>query len=153
MLKSRQRRGTTRPAPSAPLEYRFPFIDRRLLHFCLDAPVSFKQRDGFSRSLARIGLKGILPPEIERRTTKTGFSPDYMRRYNRQVAEAVRLLEQVGWGDPVRAVIDVEKVLSYARAITADDEPDALKVQDAMQRVPLAIYTIAFLRQFAEFRA
>jgi asparagine synthase (glutamine-hydrolysing) len=152
LMKFRRVRGTGIIIPPGPLEYRYPFMDRRLMQFCLDAPGSYKLRDGRTRSIARIGLEGILPREIQLRTTKTGFSPDYMRRYNRQAAEAVYFLESVGPNDPVRQLIDIEKVLGYARTPMRDDEPDALKEQDATHRVPLAIYTILFLRKFAEFR-
>ncbi|HEY0302164.1 MAG TPA: asparagine synthase-related protein, partial [Rhizomicrobium sp.] len=131
-LHLRQRRGMPSLYYNTALETRYPLLDRRLLQFCLDTPASFKIRNGYPRSIARIGLEGLLPPQIQRRVTKTPFSPDYMRRYRRQAGEAVQYLEAIGANDPVRAVIDVAKALALARQDVAEDERDPTKVQAAM---------------------
>lgn len=145
-------RGGIRMLFGAPIDQRFPLMDVRLIQFCLDAPSSFKVRDGYSRNLIRLGMEGVLPPEIQWRTTKGPFSPDYMPRYNAEVGIARALLEAIGPGDPVRSVIDVDTVLALARLDIADDERDPYKIQAAMHRVPTAIHIISYLRQFGAFR-
>ena len=134
------------------VEFRYPFLDKRLLEFCLAAPTYLKVRDGYKRYLVRAALDKILPPEIQWRTTKLPFSPDYQLRYNAQRKWACSFLAEIGPQDPVREVVDVERLKTLAgrdmpnvRAITSADNA-------AQQIVPLGIYTIVFLRQFSEFK-
>lgn len=56
---------------SEPIERRFPFLDRRLVEFCLSLPLSQFVRGTETRSLHRRALRGLLPPEIFHRQTKT----------------------------------------------------------------------------------
>jgi asparagine synthase (glutamine-hydrolysing) len=135
-----------------PTEFRYPFTDKRLLEFCLNAPATLKVRNGYKRSLIRVGLNGILPPEIQWRNTKCPFSPDYMRRYNAQVNQVRKFLDEIKNNDPVRTIIDIEKIKTYAMLPVADNETDTFKIQIAMHHLPKAIYTIHFLRQFKEFQ-
>ena len=134
-----------------PAEFRYPFSDKRLLEFCLNTPSHFKIRNGYKRSMVRIGLDGILPPEIQWRNTKSPFSPDYLRRYNSQVGQTKGFFDSIKSNDPVREVVDVEKMKLYANLPIADNETDKFKNQLAMLHIPKAIYTICFLRQFKEF--
>jgi asparagine synthase (glutamine-hydrolysing) len=134
------------------IERRFPFLDKRVLEFCLAVPSNLKVRNGYKRYLIRAGLDGVLPPAIQWRTSKLAFSPDYQIRYNAQREQVHSFLESISATDPVREVVDVERIKSLsatdmanARAATFDDVA-------AMHVVPLGIYTIAFLRQFSEFR-
>lgn len=137
---------------TGPVEFRSPFADKRVIEFCLNAPANFKIRNGYKRSLVRIGLDQILPPEIQRRNTKTPFSPDYMRRYNAQVNEAKAFFDGIAINDPVRSVIDVEKMKLLANVAIKENESDKFKKQLAMHHLPKSIYMIYFLRQFKEFK-
>lgn len=134
------------------LEFRYPFMDKRVLEFCLNSPTELKVRNGYNRNLIRVGLNGILPPEIQWRTTKTAFSPDYMRRYKAQVPQVKEFLDSIKLGDPIRAVIDIEKLKDYARLSVTDNETDSFKIKIALHELPFAIYTIYYLRSFKEFQ-
>jgi asparagine synthase (glutamine-hydrolysing) len=125
------------------VDMRYPFSDRRLLAFCLAAPGRLKAQHGHTRYLIRAGLDGLLPERIQWRTSKMPFSPDYERRYEAQRATAQAVLDDVAPQDPVRAIVDVERVRRLLAQGTA---------YDAMQIVPTGIYLICFLRQFADFR-
>ena len=102
--------------------------------------------------MVRAALDKILPPEIQWRTTKLPFSPDYQIRYNAQRGKAYSILSEIKSGDPVREVVDVDRL----KAMSERDMPNirAVSALDnaAMQIVPLGIYIIFFLRQFSEFK-
>jgi asparagine synthase (glutamine-hydrolysing) len=134
------------PGPFAGYEHvemRYPFADKRLLEFCLAAPGRLKARHGYTRYLIRAGLEGILPERIQWRTSKMPFSPDYAQRYAAQRAQAQALLDDVSPQDPVRAIVDIERL---RRLLDHGTSYDALHI------VPTGIYLICFLRQFADFR-
>jgi len=151
LFKGRHEKGSEGPIPGS-AEFRYPFTDKRLMEFCLNAPSTLKVRNGYKRSLVRIGLDGILPSEIQWRNTKCPFSPDYLRRYNAQIGQAREFFNTIKNNDPVRELIDVEKMKIYANLPIADNETDKFKKQLALLHLPKAIYTICFLRQFKEFQ-
>jgi asparagine synthase (glutamine-hydrolysing) len=57
-------------AGGAGIEVRDPFLDRRVMEFCLALPASQKFRNGQTRLVARHGLGEVLPPEIRDRRGK-----------------------------------------------------------------------------------
>jgi asparagine synthase (glutamine-hydrolysing) len=134
------------------ISWAFPFYDKRLLEFCLAAPGHLKVRNGWTRYLVRTGLDGILPPEIQWRTSKEPFSPDFHIRYNKQRPEVIRMLESVSSSDPVREVIDIKRLIEMATYEMKGSQGASDSEFAAMHMVPLGIYTIQFLRQFDEFR-
>ena len=52
------------------LEARFPFLDKRLVEFCLAIPGEQKVSEGYTRSVVRRALQGYLPNEIRLRSDK-----------------------------------------------------------------------------------
>lgn len=54
------------------LEYRYPFLDVKLLEFFYSLPSEYKYRDGMGRYLFRQIMDGILPDKIRMRTHKSG---------------------------------------------------------------------------------
>ncbi|MDF5718166.1 MAG: lasso peptide isopeptide bond-forming cyclase [Rhizonema sp. NSF051] len=76
------------------LEVRHPFMDKRLLEFCLSLPAEQKLRLGWSRLVMRRAMKNILPEEVQWRRGKSDMSPtfDYgLLTLNRQVLDQVML--------------------------------------------------------------
>ena len=57
------------------IDIKFPFMDRRLIEFCLSIPSNQKLRNGVSRSILRRSLKNILPNAILNRYDKSDLSP------------------------------------------------------------------------------
>ncbi len=127
-----------------------PLGDKRILEFCVSAPPELKVRDGYWRYLVRGALKGVLPEKIRWRTSKQPFSPDYFVRYNSQLALARDYLAGIGPGDPVRSVVDIDRLTRLVRPVHS---PALEQAENARDIVPANLYTIAFLRQFPEFRA
>ncbi len=64
-----------RIAAGAGLELRHPFLDRRLIEFCLGLPSEQRLRDGWSRLIQRHAMAGILPEAVRWRRSKS--SPIY----------------------------------------------------------------------------
>jgi asparagine synthase (glutamine-hydrolysing) len=54
------------------LEYRYPFLDVKLVEFFYSLPSEYKFRDGMGRYLFRQIMDGILPDKIRMRTHKSG---------------------------------------------------------------------------------
>lgn len=135
-----------------PVEYRYPFLNKKLLEFCLAVPLKLKIHDGYARYLVRAGLDGILPPEIQWRTSKTPFSPDYIRRYFDQIDQVKQMLGDIKPNDPLREVLDIEKI---GRLVDLSiKETDSYTIYDriAFDSIPQAVYLIYFMRGFSEFR-
>lgn len=123
-----------------------PLLDRRILEFSLAVPGRLKVRDGYQRCLARFALKGIMPDKIRRRTSKTPFSPDYFVRYNGTLDKARDFVAAIRDNDPVRSIVNVAALRRLLEPV------DPLKGTFAARiSVPVTIYLICFLRQFAEF--
>jgi asparagine synthase (glutamine-hydrolysing) len=133
------------------VDLRYPFMDKRLLEFCLAVPGSLKVRNGYKRYLIRAGLDKLLPSEIKCRLDKQPFSPDYLRRYNAQRRQVQELLEDIRPNDPVREIVDVEKIKALAALPVADNERGTFAESVALTAVPIGVYLICFLRRFSEF--
>jgi len=124
-----------------------PFLDKRVLEFCLAAPGNLKVRDGYQRYLIRRALDGILPRRIQWRTTKCAFSPDYSERYKAQLGKARDFVASIRRNDPVRSIVDVHRL----RHLVNQPDMPAGRIT-ALVQIPTTIYLICFLRQFAEFQ-
>ncbi len=130
------------------IRHSYPFLDRRVVEFSLSAPARYKIGNGYRRYLIRRALDGVLPPRIQWRTTKGPFSPDYFHRYNAQLGKAREFVNAIGTNDPVRSVVDVDRLrgLLMRPPVSDGDMP-------AIGLIPSSIYLICFLRQFPEFRS
>jgi asparagine synthase (glutamine-hydrolysing) len=124
-----------------------PLLDKRILEFCLAMPESMDVGDGYPRYRIRAALDGILPPRIQWRTTKAPYSPDYFARYNAQLGMAREFVQAIRPNDPVRTVVDVEGLGKLLVPVDPAVGPTA-----ARDEIPVTLYLINFLRQFAEFR-
>lgn len=133
-------------------EYRYPFRDKRVIEFGINAPAEYKIRNGYKRNIVRSGLDGILPKEIQYRIDKKPFSPDYFRRYNAQIGAARQFLDSIADNDPVRNIVDVEKLKVWANIPVSDTGNNNNTVNIALHYLPQGIYLINFLRRFSEFQ-
>ncbi|ESA34076.1 asparagine synthase [Leptolyngbya sp. Heron Island J] len=60
------------------LEARHPFLDRRLVEFCLAVPADQKFRRGFGRMIMRQGLGNILPQAVQWRGDKADMTANFV---------------------------------------------------------------------------
>lgn len=56
------------------IETRVPFMDYQLVEFSLGLPAESKIKNGYTKSILRDSMIGILPEEIRKRISKLGFS-------------------------------------------------------------------------------
>lgn len=64
---------TDRNSMSHSLESRTPFLDYRLVEYCVSIDSSAIIRNGYTKSIMREAMKGILPEKIRLRVDKIGF--------------------------------------------------------------------------------
>ncbi|WP_414575538.1 lasso peptide isopeptide bond-forming cyclase [Anabaena sp. CCY 9402-a] len=62
------------------LEARHPFCDRRLVEFCLALPSSQKLHKGWTRSILRRAMEGILPKDVQWRLGKGNLGANFRLR-------------------------------------------------------------------------
>jgi asparagine synthase (glutamine-hydrolysing) len=129
----------------------WPFLDKRVLEFCLAASGEMKVHNGYERYLIRAGLDGVLPSTIQWRTSKEPFSPDYHLRYNRQRPQVQALLAAIAPNDPIREVVDVDALQRMAAVDMQGNRGNTPADFAAMHLVPGGVYLMAFLRQFGEY--
>jgi asparagine synthase (glutamine-hydrolysing) len=55
------------------VESRVPFLDYRLVEFCVGLPDQFKINGGLTKAVLRRGMRGIVPDTVLQRTDKMGF--------------------------------------------------------------------------------
>lgn len=60
------------------LEPRYPYMDRRLVEFCLSLPADQKVRDGWTRSITRRALQGVLPDAVAQRVGKADLAHGFL---------------------------------------------------------------------------
>lgn len=56
------------------VESRIPFLDYRLVEFCLSLPDEYKLYRGWTKRVMRTSMKDVLPEPIRKRTDKIGFA-------------------------------------------------------------------------------
>lgn len=72
------------------VQERYPFLDRRLVEYCLGIPSDMKMQDGWSRYPLRRAMEGTLPESIRCRADKGDLAPNFheaMRTQDREVLE------------------------------------------------------------------
>ena len=72
------------------IEPRYPFFDRRLIEFCIGLSYKQKVAQGWTRSLFRRAMSGILPPEVQWRTDKAIIGLSFkvnMVKYGRETVD------------------------------------------------------------------
>lgn len=132
-----------------------PLFNKDLVEFCLAVPGHYKLREGYGRYIIRSAFANEVPSGLIWRQAQMWGSPDYNWRYNRQIGKALEFVRSVRTSDPVREIVDLERLLKAVRPIDPlwrnAGEPN--KVTDALMRVPGTINLINFLRQFPGFGA
>jgi len=101
------------------LEIRYPFLDRRLVEFCLAVPVSQKLQDGWTRAIMRRAMDGILPDSVRWRGGKARLGPNFDRTllmFGKERAERSLLKEPGILG----TYMNLPKVQAIYRHYTAD---------------------------------
>ena len=68
-----------RLAAARSVEPCFPYLDKRLVEFCLAIPAEQKLSQGWTRSVMRRAMEQVLPPAVQWRLDKGDLSPNFTR--------------------------------------------------------------------------
>jgi asparagine synthase (glutamine-hydrolysing) len=74
------------------LEARHPFMDKRLIEFCVTLPAEQKLYNGYGRMVMRRALEGVLPEKVQWRGGKADMSANFddgLLNRNRQILDDV----------------------------------------------------------------
>jgi asparagine synthase (glutamine-hydrolysing) len=97
-----------RVAAAAGVEPRHPFLDRRVLDFCLRLPGDQKLRDGWPKAILRRSLAGLLPDEIRWRQGKEHLGWAFSKAF---VGSPTQLRETIDAHRPlIEEIIDLERL-------------------------------------------
>ncbi|MEM8598315.1 MAG: lasso peptide isopeptide bond-forming cyclase [Bacteroidota bacterium] len=95
---------TTHASAAHGIEIRHPFFDKRLVEFCLALPPGQSLKDGWTRSILRRALGGILPEKVQWRVGKAWLAPNFERGLYEQ--DRALLDEHVADLGPLRPYVD-----------------------------------------------
>jgi asparagine synthase (glutamine-hydrolysing) len=128
------------------VEPRFPFFDRRLIEFCISLPPQQMLYKGWTRSIFRRAMAGILPDDVRWRTSKANIGLSFkmnMLRYDRHFAEeAVFDRKRI-----LYKYVDSERLVAAYRKY----ESDPMKYEAEPMIVMSAVYLSNWLRTSAGF--
>jgi asparagine synthase (glutamine-hydrolysing) len=132
-------------AASFEVEPRFPFFDRRLIEFCLSLPAKQKLLGGWTRSILRRAMGGLLPPMVQWRSDKANIGLSFklnLIKYGRSD------IESAIFSTPSRLVrfFDREKLIAAYRRY----ESDPLKYNGEPMLIMSSVYLSNWLRNSFE---
>lgn len=101
------------------LEPRYPFFDRRLIEYCLGLPADQKLRAGWTRSIMRRAMEGILPPKVQWRAQKANLSPNFTRQlFDRERETLDRVIYRKL--NAIDAYVDMQSLRAAYQRYTSD---------------------------------
>jgi asparagine synthase (glutamine-hydrolysing) len=117
-----------RCAAAFAIEVRHPFMDKRLIEFCLALPPEQKLHQGWSRIVMRRAMAGILPEEIRWRGGKTDMNPNFVHGL---LKNSRRALEEVvlDLSERVENYVDTRTLRELYQRLISQQK---VKIADAM---------------------
>jgi asparagine synthase (glutamine-hydrolysing) len=141
------------------LEARLPFLDQELVEWILSLPARAIINRGWNRAVLRRALIGVLPPKIQRRRKKIGFTTPEFRWYRRQRAVLQSLMRSpsfrrrkywdasaVAEGFRRACMGEIEESMFFWRAINAEVWM-RLFIDDKAHALDDASYDAGFVRR------
>jgi asparagine synthase (glutamine-hydrolysing) len=112
------------------IEARYPFFDRRLIEFCIGLPPGERTYNGWTRSILRHAMKGVIPDDVRWRTDKSNIGAsvkvNLVKHSFGQLNEAINVNT-----DPLARYVEVKVLQDSLKEYTRsplDTERDALLV-------------------------
>lgn len=129
------------------VEVHKPFLDRRLIEFCLTLDPADFWLDGWRRGLVRKAMRDVLPGEIIERTDRGAFAPDFFPRLRRGAPALRAELAPRGPADLANHYFDLDRLRTLLDQLTSRpaDERSAQGAQ-AKQVLLRSLGGIRFLR-------
>jgi asparagine synthase (glutamine-hydrolysing) len=122
------------------LEARHPFMDKRLIEFCLALPSDQKLYQGWGRMIMRRGLEGILPEKVQWRGGKADLTANFddgLLNRDRQILDEV-MSNQIEY---LKKYIDSDFLqAAYQRFISTENKVRDEDITAIWQAVTLALW-------------
>ncbi|NJM21129.1 MAG: lasso peptide isopeptide bond-forming cyclase [Richelia sp. SL_2_1] len=121
------------------IESRHPFMDKRLIEFCLSVPPEQKLHQGWSRMIMRRAMNGILPQEIQWRGGKTSMSPNFRRGL---LHLDRKILDEVVINNPtdIQEIVALESLHKSYREFISDKQMAEDHLMPVWKSVTLALW-------------
>lgn len=124
------------------IELRHPFFDRRLIEFCIALPPGQRIYKGWTRSILRHAMRGVMPEEVRWRTAKanlgSGLKVNLLKYGFTRLENAIHCNS---W--KLADYIDVESL----KAAYAEYQADPLHKESEMLLVMTNVYLLNWLEQ------
>jgi asparagine synthase (glutamine-hydrolysing) len=121
------------------IELRHPFYDRRVVEFCIRIPYEQKLLGGWTRSILRRGMEGILPPIVQWRVGKGDLGAQAklgLLEHERALVEDVVLHNP----EAIAGYVDCEALRTAYRRYAADPGMQDRETYYVMVAVTLAVW-------------
>ncbi|MCC5637196.1 lasso peptide isopeptide bond-forming cyclase [Nostoc sp. CHAB 5844] len=122
------------------LESRHPFMDKRLIEFCLSLPPDQKLNQGWSRLVMRRALNGILPQQVQWRGGKTDMTPNFQRgllHFDRLLVDEVITSD----ASNIQEFVDLNSLRrSYRRLVSKTEVTNDDEIVPVWKAVTLALW-------------
>jgi asparagine synthase (glutamine-hydrolysing) len=124
------------------VEPRYPYMDRRVMEYCVAIPSDQKLLDGWPRSIQRRGMEGILPPLIQWRLQKQRLGYSFIRGMKNVEAPDVdgTLFDQEELGE----FVDLDAVRDAHERVLSSDP--SLEIESDTMMLYKAIVLARWLR-------
>ncbi len=128
-----------RMAPAFAIEPRHPFMDKRLVEFCLAMPPQQKLHQGWTRIVVRRALEGILPKEVQWRGGKANFESNFV---NGLLTIDRAILDDVIHNDleSIEKYVDVTNIRNLYQQLISSDNINASMAIAVWKPVALALW-------------
>lgn len=126
-------------AAASGTEGRYPLWDKRLVEFCLALPARHRLRAGWSRLVIRRALEGVLPPEVQWRTTKNNFMGELrrsLRIYETERLQALANDENL----MLRSYVNWNQLRSFVEKTLGDVPHDECHAHEVLRAACLEVW-------------
>lgn len=107
---------------AAGIEVRYPFLDRRLMEFCLALPAEYKLHEGWNRWVLRTAMAAVLPATVRWRDDKADLHPYLIHALSDH--PRVEALKGVDSSSALARYLDVEALHRVGARLAADGSAD-----------------------------
>lgn len=97
------------------IESRFPYLDRRVVEFCVGVPPEQHRRDNWGRLLLRRSADSRIPAMIARRRDKSSTWPDIVRGISQNEAMLKRCLDRWAKNPRIASLLDIPQMRNELR--------------------------------------
>lgn len=121
------------------IESRYPFIDKRLVEFCLSLPTEQKIRNGWSKIVLRRAMDNIIPIKIQWRPTKVGMGHNFRRNlilYDNELIEDI-IYKEI---DLIKEYVDIDVLRDSYEIYKKSGDKNKRAIRNIWKSVTLGLW-------------